>query len=598
MAEARRHKRPLMVTAGVVVVLVIAAAFGAYRLLSKSTPAIDTRNINIRPLTDHGQVVGFAAISSDGKMIAYGRREGERSLRVKQIVTGSEVTVVPPQTGFFGNGATFTPDGNYLYYAHGDPANRNNFNLYSVPALGGTSRQIVSDTLSAVAFSSDGKRMVYRRTIRDKGEDQLLIANADGTGEQVIFRHESGINGFSSDPSWSASGDLIAVAAFQLGGKNTFGTILVITPEGRQIKSLPLPMLVSDVRWLPDSSGLLFIGREKSTSFRAQIWFQPYPSGDPFKISNDLSQYSSLSVTADGKSFVTTQARQAATIYVGASPVALNDKIDWKLTPISTEQATGYSLSWTAAGKLLQMDVTYHDYITASDGSGRTRLLENDDSAFTPTACGPGDLVVVDRVLESNTASLWRLNVATGELKQLTFGKDDEIPSCTPDGKWMVYRGYVAGDSMVHIFKVPIDGGAPEEVAKGQVSSPAVSPDGALVAYGKIEGQGAEAKSKFVVQKLEGGPPVQQIELPSTYNWTLLGWAPDGHALTYVHNTAGNITNLYMQPLAGGAAVQLTHFDSEPSAVGAYAWSRDGKKIAITRARYNDTDVVLFSGFR
>jgi serine/threonine protein kinase/Tol biopolymer transport system component len=599
MAEARRHKRPLIATAGVVGVLVIAAAFGIYKLLGHNAPAIDTRNISIRQLTEHGQVVGFAAISADGRLLAYGRREGERSLRVKQIVTGSEVVVVPPQAGFFGSGASFTPDGNYLYYAHGDPTNRNNFNLYSVPALGGASRQIVSDTSSAVAFSPDAKRMVYRRTIQDKGEDQLLIANADGAGEQVIFRHESGINGLSSDPSWSASGDLIAVAVFQLGSKNTFASILVITPQGRLVKSLPLPTLVSDVAWLPDSSGLLFIGRERSTSFRAQIWFQPYPAGDPFKISNDLSEYYSLSVTADGKSFVTTQARQAATIYVADSPAVLNDKIDWKLTPVSTEQATGYSLSWTAAGKLLQMDAAYHDYVTAGDGSGRTRLLENDDSDFGPTACGPGDLLVVGRVLESNTASLWRVNVATGELKQLTFGKDDENISCTPDGKWGVYRGFQATDNVVHIFRISIDGGSPVELAKGRVSYPSLSPDGTLVAYGRIDGQGADAKSKFIVQKLEGGAPaVQEIETPSTYNWSLLGWTPDGHALTYVHNTAGNIINLYMQPLAGGAPVQLTHFDSEPASVIAYGWSRDGKKIAITRARYNDTDVVMFSGFR
>jgi hypothetical protein len=53
-----------------------------------------------------------------------------------------------------------------------------------------------------------------------------------------------------------------------------------------------------------------------------------------------------------------------------------------------------------------------------------------------------------------------------------------------------------------------------------------------------------------------------------------------------------------MQPLSGGAPVQLTHFDSEPALIRAYAWSRDGKKFAITRARYNDTDVVMFSGFR
>jgi len=32
-----------------------------------------------------------------------------------------------------------------------------------------------------------------------------------------------------------------------------------------------------------------------------------------------------------------------------------------------------------------------------------------------------------------------------------------------------------------------------------------------------------------------------------------------GRALTFVHNTTGNTQNVYMQPLAGGAAVQLTH---------------------------------------
>ncbi|MFZ0803929.1 MAG: protein kinase [Terriglobales bacterium] len=597
MAEARRHKRPLIVTAGLVVALVVAAAFGAYKFLNKSAPAIDTRNISIRPLTEHGQAVGFAAISGDGRLVAYGRREGERSLRVKQIVTGSEVIVVPPQTGFFGSGATFTPDGNYLFYAHGDPTNGNNSNLYVVPALGGASRQIVSDTHSAVAFSPDGKRMVYRRTIQDKGEDQLLTANADGSDEKIIFRHESGTNGFNCDPSWSTS-DLIAVAVFQLGSKNTLASILVLTPDGKLVKNIPLPMFVISLTWLPDSSGLLFVGGEKSTGLRNQIWFQPYPSGDPFKISNDLSEYYSLSVTADGKSFVTTQARRAAAIYVANSPAVLTDKIDWKLTQVSSEQATGYSLSWMAAGKLLQQDAAYHIYVTAGDGSGRTRLLEDGSLAFGPRACGPGDVMVVSRVLENNVANLWRLNVATGELKQLTFGKDDESPSCTLDGKWMVHSGFAVADNVEHIFKVSTDGGEPVELAKGRVFSPVVSPDGTLVAYARTDGQGASAKSKFVVQKLEGGTPVQEIDVPSTYNWSLLRWAPDGHALTYVRNTTGNTQNVYMQPLSGGAPVQLTHFDSEPALVAAYAWSHDGKKIAITRARYNDTDVVMFSGFR
>jgi len=44
--------------------------------------------------------------------------------------------------------------------------------------------------------------------------------------------------------------------------------------------------------------------------------------------------------------------------------------------------------------------------------------------------------------------------------------------------------------------------------------------------------------------------------------------------------------------------VQLTYFGSEPAFVVACAWSRVGKKFALTRARSNDTDIVMFSGFR
>lgn len=282
---------------------------------------------------------------------------------------------------------------------------------------------------------------------------------------------------------------------------------------------------------------------------------------------------------------------------MGDSPATLNDKVDWKFIPISTEQATGYALSWTGSGKLLQGDGSNHVYITGGDGSNRVRLLADSEMTFSPSACGSGGMVIASRVLENNEADLWRLNVATGELKQLTFGKDDEAGSCTPDGKWMVYAGFTPTDNVRHIFKVPTDGGPAVELAKGQVFASAVSPDGTTVAYSRTDGQGANARSKFIVQKLDGGPPLQEIELPLAYNAFSLGWTPDGRALTYIHNTTGNTQNVYMQPLTGGPPVQLTHFDSEPAAVAAYAWSRDGKEFAVTRARYNSADVVLFTAF-
>lgn len=574
-----------------------AATFGIYKLLSREEPTVNTRNLAIRPLTDHGQAVGFASISPDGRFVAYSRREGERSLRVKQVATGSEVTVVPPQPGDFGPGATFTPDGNYLYYTHTDPANPNNINLYSVASLGGTPRQVVSDVASTAAFAPDGKHMAYRRIIREKEESQILIANADGSGEKIIYQKPIvGGSGLFGNPSWSAD-NLIAVGGFEVG-KNQISSIRVFDLEGKQIKDVALNSLIMDEAWVPNASGMFLVAGEKATGLRFQIWFQPYPAGELIKISNDLSTYQSVSVTGDGKSFVTTQQRPMATIYVADSPPLLNDRIDWKLTPISTEQATGYDLTWTTTNKLVQKDVASHFYATNADGSSRVRLLENDAVDFEVNACGPGDVLAIGRVLEDNQPNVWRLDMTTAALKQLTFGSDIEKASCTPDGKWIVYND--SGGESAHgtISKVSVDGGKAVELAHGTEFSPLVSPDGQLIAYGRTVGQGASAKSKIVVQRLEDAAILKEITLPLTFDWHKLGWAPDGQALAFVHNTTGSVQNVYLQPLAGGAPVQLTHFNSEPAVVAAYAWSRDGKKFAIARARYNDTDVVLFTGFR
>jgi eukaryotic-like serine/threonine-protein kinase len=597
IADVRRH-RGALIGAAVLVALVAAAGFGVYKLISRPAPTFDARSLTIRPLTDHGEVTNFATISPDGRLVAYGRREGERSLRVKQVATGSEVTVVPPQPGFFGSGAAFTPDGNYLYYPHRDPANPNNVNLYSVPSLGGTPRQVVSDVAGASAFSPDGKQIVYRRSLQETGQDQMLIANADGSGERVVVQQNRGKGkALFTDPSWS-KGDLIAVGAFDVG-KGQITSILVYTPQGRLVKKFPRSPLVTSVAWLPDASGLLYVGAEKGTGLRSQIWFQPYPAGNAIRVTNDLSNYLSLSVTGDGQSFITTEQRQAATVYVSDSPAVLDDKIDWKFTPVSTQQATGYDLSWTATGKLLQKDMSWHIDETAADGSNRVRLLENDSLLFSAMPCGPGDLVAIGRALEDNKPNLWLLNTVSGELKQLTFGFDVEKGDCTPDGKWLLYTEDASGDGIGHIYKMPTGGGTPAELARGTSFTPVVSPDGKLIAYAKMEGQGASTKSHIVLQRLQDGSIAKQVEMPAGFSdWHALGWTPDGKGLSFVHNTTGTTQNVYMLPLSGGAPVQLTHFNSEAVSVPAYAWSRDGKRFAITRARYNDTDVVLFSGFR
>jgi len=598
LSAARSHKSATSALAVILVALLAAAGFGVYKLLVRGSPALDTRNLSIRQLTDHSQAVtGEAAVSGDGKWVAYVKREGERSLRVKQVLTGSEVTVVPPQPGFY-NSLVFAPDGNFLYYEHSDPSNANINNLYVVPSLGGASRRVAMDISAGPTLSADGSRILYLRSSEDGSEQRLVMANSDGTGERVILRRPSGLSGFNGRPAWLGKLDLIAIPVIQLE-KNSITNILILSTDGKLVGQFPSPLLINAVAWMPDGSGLFFIGAAKSTGFRLEIWFQPYPAGEAYKITNDLNPYNSLSVTADGKALVTTQTRISQAIYVGDSPAQLSDKIDWKLTPITLEQqATGNGFSWTADGHLLQIDASFRLYESAADGSNRTRLLESDQADFSASACGPGTLAVVSRLnSDENRVALWRLDTASGELKQLTHGKDDEgAAPCTPDGKWLVYTGYKEGDSTLHIFKVSTDGGDPVDLAHGVISSTVqISPDGAFIAYLRTDGEGQNAKQKFVVQKMEGGPPVREIDA-SPYADTV-GWTPDGKGLTFVQ-MIGSTRNLYVQPLAGGAPFQLTHFTTEPAYIVAYGWSRDGKKIAISRKRFNDTDVVMFTGFR
>ena len=601
IAEAHRRRSALFLAMLAFLFLFVACSFIVYKLLNRNNSRIDMRHITIRQITDHGRAVSFVATSSDGSLVAYVKREEGRSLRVKQIATGSEVTVVALQSGFF-QWATFSPDGNYLYYLHTDPSNINATNIYAVPSLGGVSRLVVSDVQGApfsLAFSPDGKRIAYVRFIQDKGEHQLLVANADGSQEHLIFqRPSSPTSDLIGGPSWSAKDDLISLTSPDAEPATFSTSVLVLNSGGTLIKKFRLPLAVTRVAWLPDASGLFLIGSERS-SWLAQIWFQPYPEGEPLKISNDLNIYVAISVSADGRSLSTIQEHPSATVYVGDSPSILNEKINWNLTPISNEQATGFDLSWTSSGRLLQADLTGHIYATAADGSGRVSILPEKEFVWAPTACGLGDVVIYTKVSKEGETNLFRIDSATGESKQLTFGKtvSDNVASCTPDGKWVLYAGNSADGSLQGIFKTSIDGGSPSELARGgrSWSRPAISPNGHLVAAARTDGQGTAARRKLIVLPLEGGPPNKEIDTLSDAD--SIGWTPDGRALTYLH-FSGSASNLYMQPLNGGVPIQLTHFYSEPATVYAYAWSKDSKKIAITRARLNDSDVVLFTGFR
>jgi Tol biopolymer transport system component len=88
--------------------------------------------------------------------------------------------------------------------------------------------------------------------------------------------------------------------------------------------------------------------------------------------------------------------------------------------------------------------------------------------------------------------------------------------------------------------------------------------------------------------------------------WSAVGWFPDGRQMTFIREVgllsaqalvvadsdAAHERTL-IQRLDGGRPSQLTHFND--GMIFAFAWSRDGKRLAVLRGTVSN-DIVLFRG--
>jgi Tol biopolymer transport system component len=143
------------------------------------------------------------------------------------------------------------------------------------------------------------------------------------------------------------------------------------------------------------------------------------------------------------------------------------------------------------------------------------------------------------------------------------------------------------------IWKVGIDGGAPEQLTNRSAEFPLISPDGKRISYFYTEEQ-ANNQPKLAINGFAGvGQTLKPIELPRSVTPIAFAWMPDGKSIAYLDNSSG-ILNVWSQPLDGGPPKQLTNYKSE--FVTSFAISRDGK---IATYRWSATrDIVLIRDFK
>jgi serine/threonine protein kinase len=578
--EIKQHKVGAALTLLAVLLIVGAGSFGIYKWLHKEEPIAHFWDISLNRLTNSGNAID-ATISPDGKYIVYVLSDRSRqSLYIRQVSTANDKEIVAPApVGFFG--ITFSPDGNDLYYAV--KANLDTGTLYRVPVLGGPPVKLMERIDGPVSFSPDGKQFVLiRGNYPNPGESALVIANSDGTGERNLVvkkTPERFTPIFFAGPSWSPDGKLVATSVAMFGGRSKVVSFSVADGTERDL-STETWQFAGRVLWLPDMNGIVVVAGDSPIA--AMLWIISYPDGKIRRITNDLNSYRSIALTENGKKLVSIQSQGLVNLWVvpdGDAEKAVRLPTG---NVINFFTSTGSNVSLVPDGRIVYVSNEGGSagiWITNNDGTNRKQLTANNAANVSPVVTPDGRYVVYG-LWQDGKRNLWRMNLDGSNPVKLTSGTTDSFPTVSPDSRLVFYTVYEAPNPT--LWKVSIDGGTPVRVTDHVATVASVSPDGKFIAYTYPESRDPLAPpNRIAVMPIEGGPITHTFQINASGTVaTVIQWAPDNKSLLYSVNS-NNVSNIWSQPLDGGAPKQVTNF--KDLLITAFSWSHDGKQLVCTR---------------
>jgi serine/threonine protein kinase len=595
-AVARQHRLGTAVLSLIALLLVGAAGFGIYSLLTRSG-SLPFQNFTITQVTNNGKA-DLAAISPDGRYILHAQNDnGLHSLWLRNIPTGSDTQIVPRAADIYRDLA-FSPDGNYVYYRKSANVQATEFNLDRAPVLGGAPKQVVRDIDSDIAFSPDGQRMAYlRANDPDPGKYRLLSATLDGSDETVLRIAQSTRGADPTRITWSPDGKQVAYSFLSSGAALSYVESYDLAAK----KVTTLAALDShnlfELKWLPGGHWLLVVYATRPHFEQAQIGLLS-TDGRLQPITRDTNTYATLTLSSDSRSAGTVQVKITRSLEL---LTAISGSLQTVPPTLLSQVADPRLVGWTPDGKLLVSDVEKITRLDA-DGQNATVLLGDPNAGIADfSACGDRYLLISWAGHRGNTINIWRANPDGSAPKQLTSAPFDSSPVCSPDGKWVYY---IDRPGTSRLMKVPIDGGTGEPVPGGDIQNrfgidgiSFISADGKSLGFvvDLVDPRTSDAFSKLAIVSLEAGSTTAPrfVDLDPRFaangSGADLKLVPHENAVSYPINENG-ANNLWLQPLDGSPGHQVTHFASEQ--ITDFSWSPDGKTLAITR-RQDVADVVL-----
>ena len=582
----KRHRVAALLSIAGVAGAIAAGVWLTKRDTPVSAPAPAAEAVQIQPLTFTGNA-GLGALSPDGKFVAYLRREdrddADLSLWVRQLTTQSDVQIVPIVPGRSFVAVVVTPDGSYVDFVSRE-GGVTRPDLWRVPLLGGTPRRIATGVWSATGWAPDGRHMAFIRMTVEGVEESVVVADADGANERVLVARRSPKrfnNTFSTGtnidrPSWSSDGRSLMVLGYtRLPDRLDRAAELVIidVATGAEARKVPLDRItLSDAAWLNDRYALVngsLPGRTPAL-YRADLG-----SGALEPVTQDLTQFVGVSLTADHQAVVTTRVDERSGIWVG-------DSAGGPMTEIVSEgPARASSAVLDRVGGLVYEAATTSGRGIFAIGPGQRAPSLVVDDARSPRVTNDGKTIMFTR--GGDKSGLYRVNADGTGLAVLVEGAAGNA-IILPDDRTVLFTSIRTG--IQSLWSVPLAGGAAREVLHRFVSAGSLRPslDGRqlIFASGVVDG-----RPEFVLCDLPGCTNPRDVATRGGK------WTPDGRGIAF--RDGSDPKNIWVQPIEGGAPRPLTTFTDKT--IADFTWSPDGKRLAVTR-RTALSDMVLIKGIR
>jgi Tol biopolymer transport system component len=546
------------------------------------------------PITDWEGTEAAADISPDGRFVTFlADRDGQFDLWWTQIGTGrfSKLTPLAPGPpaqrrpsdvlktfGFSGEG-----DDVWISMNPAGPRPSARFAL-----TGGPPRPILGDGGTALAWSPDGARLAYMKIVASRPGawmgDVILVADRVGGDPREIVGVEPQVH--NHNPVWSADGQWV----YFLRGVGPFEPLDAmdvwrIRPSGGRPERVTNENGTVSFLAPLDTRTLLYVGRAPDGS-GPWLWSVDLDrrNARPRRLTVGAEQYTSVAASRDGRRIVATVVNPSSTLWrvpLRESGVAEGEAEPY-LVPADRASAPRFSGSSI--------------FYLASSG-GYDGLWRLSDGQPLPIRSGSDGAILDAPAITRDGARVAFVPLRAGERRLTVMSSDGTSPRTiassihtrgsvdwSPDGKSIVTGGTTDSSGQgAGLYRVPLDGGAPVLLVRGEAFDPVWSPDGGLIVY-----VDRMAGSVPLLAVRPDGTPVD-MPLP---NVRVGGYRflPGGKRLVYMPHLQSR--DFWLLDLEARTNVQITHLADR----GALHWfdvTPDGQSLVFDRSRANANVVLI-----